>query len=118
MMNRRVGIAIVVVAAIAIGAAVATKELGLTPRDHAWAMIQHAVRDRLKCPASAIFQEDGAERLRRSQRGDDSGFEDALMAPLYVDSQNGFGAMRRTRFRCFAFKRDGRWVIEGLRFET
>jgi len=48
-------------------------------------LCEHAVRDRLRSPATAIFNHD--EPTLYSTTGT-------------VDSQNGFGAMLRARFRC------------------
>lgn len=65
-----------------------------------WAAIKEDVSGKLRSPASAEFDPDISLTSEKHFCG--------LNVVSYVDSQNGFGAMLRTKFTAFAaFKDDG-----------
>lgn len=64
------------------------------PRD-AYLVCQKFVRSRLKSPDSAKFPHSAHEDVRSIMID-----ENRFLASAYVDAQNVFGAMLRTRFTC------------------
>ena len=59
----------------------------------AYVMCENFVKDRLRSPASAEFPGSREATIQPVSEGD-------YEVSAYVDSQNGFGAMIRTRFTC------------------
>lgn len=66
-----------------------------------------AIENTLKSPASAKFPFVGRDEVRRLEDG-------GAQIITYVDSQNSFGAMVRTRFRCTCRNVGGKWTVEEL----
>lgn len=71
---------------------------------------EHAVRQQLVAPSTAVF-EPGTRRNRQFDVDPDSGI---VRLRHFVDSQNRFGAMIRTRFFCEA-RHTGQRDSEGWR---
>ena len=80
----------------------------------AWRYCQDAVRNQLKAPSTARFPGyDAVDGLM--VRGQDGTV--AYQITSYVDAQNSFGAMIRTKFDCVVRKLpDGRWVVGTVTF--
>ncbi len=69
------------------------KERSLTPKEIAWYGCQVAIESRLKAPKTAEFQRYSEKDIRYIN-------DKIYYVYMYVDSQNGFGAMIRTDFTC------------------
>ncbi len=67
----------------------------------------------LKAPVTARFAPFGEWEVRKDRQDDNRAY---LLA--YVDAQNSFGALIRTRFICQAVRTpDGKWVLADVAFE-
>lgn len=75
----------------------------------AYTICQQFVQDRLRSPKSADFQNSRDAKIQ-------SVGTDEYEVSAYVDSQNSFGAMLRTPFRCTVKPSDGdRWQLVDLK---
>lgn len=76
----------------------------------AYAMAQYFIKQGLKSPYSAVFAP-----LSETQTHYHGGCRHTIAS--YVDAQNGFGAMLRTRYEATVrYKGNGTWVLEKGRF--
>lgn len=91
------------------GIAAAQSGVWVTPEAEAVRICQKLVGERLKAPASAKF---APEKDTSVTGPSDYG---SYTVVSYVDSQNGFGAMLRTRFSC-EIRKDSRglWSLVGV----
>jgi len=81
----------------------------------AFVMCERFVKEKLKSPATAEFapyREQGVSANRGGRTG-------AYSVSSYVDAQNDFGAMVRTRFRCDVHYDSvaDRWYLDDLQIE-
>ncbi len=85
-------------------------------KTEAQVLCPRAIKARLKSPATAkmpfISRHGGGESFVAVAAEDNS----IIRAITYVDSQNSFGAMIRTKFQCDLKKIDGQWAI--IKLET
>lgn len=78
--------------------------------DDAYVMAQNFVEDRLRSPSTADFPSSSQARITHLGGG-------SYRVAAWVDSQNGFGAMVRTKFTCELHTNDGnRWICDELTF--
>jgi hypothetical protein len=73
--------------------------------DVALSECQKAIKKELRAPASAVFPEFNADGTSGAHMGDG-----VYIFNSYVDSQNGFGAMLRSKWNCKVRElNDGQW---------
>ena len=77
----------------------------------AYGYVENFVKNKLKSPSSAVFPS-----YREQIEHTDYLGEDVFKIKSWVDSQNGFGAMIRTRFVCTIYYQDNKVKCQDLQF--
>jgi hypothetical protein len=76
----------------------------------AWTTAQGYVKQHLKAPASAKFQEYNSDAVQKIS-------ESSYQINSYVDSQNSFGALIRSRYVIKLHKKDKDWYYDYFVFD-
>jgi len=82
----------------------------------AYIRCKRTVEEKLKAPSTAKFLEKSRSSIKQVT-GDSRG--EMFEVVSYVDSQNSFGAMLRTKFQCqiVHVKDSDQWVVANMKYE-